>query len=809
MIPLLKIKLITFLTLCFSVVCHSQQRSYVYISGTAKEGSGKPLENVAVTTDDLKSGSYSDKDGVFTLRLPRDSAMHTLTLSLTGYEVRQIAVTCDKDYQLGEIVLREKTVSLNEITITAVSDKAGAGMVSIPVREFAFIPSPSFSIEAVIRTLPGVSSNNELSSSYSVRGGNYDENLVYVNGIEVYRPFLVRSGQQEGLSFINPDLVESVLFSTGGFNASYGDKMSSVLDIKYRKPDRNRGSVSAGLLYNSAHIEGITGNGNVSFLGGVRYKSSRLMLNTLDSKGDYEPVFIDIQGVISVKTGKRSELSLLGSNSSNIYNFLPGSRESRFGTEAEAYRLFVLFEGMERNRYESRNVALTWDYNPGITSHKFIVSWFGAAERETFDIRGCYCLNVLDKNTGSENFTDTLLNIGTGSFLSHARNRLSANVFSANYSGTIRAHNLILSWGIKSRSETTDDRIREWKMVDSAGFSLPYKTGEELYLSSFITAVNHTTKWITEIYGLSEVNFGNNIRKYTINTGVRGIYNSFTGEILAAPRLSLKLDFKNNYSLWLATGFYFQPPFYREMRYPDGTVNNSIRSQKSFHTVAGISRSFKAGERPFKFSAEIYNKILSDIIPYRLDNVRIVYDGQNSASGFSRGIELRLNGEFVEGAESWFALSLMDSKLRIPGSVDRMFPSPSQQTVILNIYFQDYLPGNPAYRAHVNISFASGLPVTSPFNNRYDQYHRMPAYRRVDLGMTRVFRPSPRSGTERSRIFREIVAGIEVFNLLDINNTVSYFWVKTVNNYSGSSRQFAIPDYLTGRSLNIRLAAYF
>ncbi|NMC39910.1 MAG: TonB-dependent receptor plug domain-containing protein, partial [Bacteroidales bacterium] len=712
------------------------------------------------------TGTYSDSGGAFVLKLPRDSATRVINFTLTGYEPLRITVVCSKNYSLGEIIMNEKSVNLNEITVTAVTETAGAGMVSIPVKEFIFMPTPTYSVEAMLRTLPGVASNNEMTNSYSVRGGNYDENLVYVNGIEVYRPFLIRSGQQEGLSFINPDLVESVLFSPGGFSASYGDKMSSVLDIRYRKPSENRGSVSAGLLYNSAHIEGISTNRKISFLGGVRHKSSRLMLNSLDSKGDYEPVFIDIQGVLSIKTGKVSGLSLLGSTALNIYNFLPGSRESRFGTEAEAYRLFVLFEGRERNRYESRNAAMTWDYNPGNTSHKFILSWFGASETEKSDIRGYYSLNVLDKNTGSENFTDTLMNIGTGSFLSHARNSLGANVFSAGYSGTLNVPNLVMKWGLKSRRENIRDNIREWKMVDSAGFSIPYNKGEELIMSSYISAGNNIGRWITEAFAETELRYGNSLRKYIATAGLRVTYNNYTGEILASPRVSFKTDFRDKYSVWLASGLYYQPPFHREMRYPDGSINPLIRSQRSFHTVAGMSHSFMAGDRPFKFTAEIYNKILSDIIPYRLDNVRIIYDGENSASGFSRGIELRLNGEFVEGAESWFSLSVMDSKLRIPGSIDRMFPSPSEQTVILNIYFQDYLPGNPSYRAHINISFATGLPVTSPFNSRYDKFHRMPPYRRVDLGMTRVFRQPLKSADGRTSIFREIVAGIEVFNLL-------------------------------------------
>jgi len=780
----------------------------IVINGIIKDTTGIPVGNAAVIISELNAGTYTDLNGFFSLSVPADEKHHILKVSVTGYESKTIAIVCNRSVNLGEIYIKRKITGLEEITVTAESKQAGAGMIKISPKDFSMIPSASGSFETVLKTLPGVSSNNELSSQYSVRGGNFDENLVYINDIEIFRPFLIRSGQQEGLSVINPDLTGSVLFSPGGFGVTYGDKLSSVLDITYRHPTELRASVSAGLLYNSVHFEGINPSGKISWLTGIRYKSSRMMLKTLDSKGDYLPVFADFQSLVTMNTGKNSELSIFGTYSSNTYNYIPRSRESKFGNEAEAYRLYVLFEGREKDLYRTWNTALTWKYSGKKSVHKIIASYFGTNEKETFDIRGYYSLNMLDKNTGSENMVDTSMNIGAGSFLSHARNRINANFFAIKYSGSLDvSNNLSFRWGIKASNEMIKDNIREWKMVDSAGFSIPHNTGNELYIYSLIKGNNNITNRICEAYGETRATLKKETYKTLITGGIRSIYSSFTSEFYACPRFSARVEMNGGISVWLASGAYFQPPFYREMRFPDGTLNNNIKSQKSWHVVTGISYDFKAWERPFRFTAEIYNKKLSGIIPYRLDNVRIIYEGDNLTSGYSRGIDMRLYGEFVEGAESWFSLSFMDSKLKMPGIIEGMFPSPSEQTVNCNIFFQDYLPGNPGYRAHINISFITGLPVISPFNNRYDQYHRMPSYRRVDLGITRVIKGNSSTGTPG--ILKEMIVSVEIYNLLDINNTVSYFWIKTVNNQSGQSRQFAVPDYLTGRSLNFKVKALF
>jgi hypothetical protein len=659
--------------------------------------------------------------------------------------------------------------------------------------------------------MPGVASRNELSTQYSVRGGSYDENLVYINDVEIYRPFLIRSGQQEGLSVINPDLAGSVIFSPGGFDCSYGDKMSSVLDIRYKRPVSPKGSLNLGLLTSSIHYEGISKDSKISYLAGLRYKSSRLMLKTLDAKGNYNPVFTDLQSLVTYRTGSHSVLSFLGTFSSNRYNFEPESRTSSFGTEAAAYQLYVLFNGSEKDTYIAWNTAVGWELSKkGVNSHKFMITAFGADEQEFYDIRSSYSLRSLDLNSGSENFSDSLMNIGIGSMLDHARNRLKADIITVSYKGQNSWRHGILYLGIRAKKTNISDKIREWTRVDSAGFTVPWNK-ESLDLTSLIVSDTKLTYVSYDSYLMNSSSFQLRRGRININSGIRGYFNSFTGEILLSPRLSAEIITGKKTSFHLKGGYYYQPPLYREMRYADGSLNNYIKSQRSIHEVLGMVYDFTAWQRPFRLTAEIYNKNLSFIIPYKIDNVRIIYTGENMASGYSRGLDLKVNGEFVPGAESWVSLSLMDSGLRIPSWNIRMFPSPSDQTLSLQLFFQDWLPDYPTIRAHLNLSFATGIPVTSPYNNRIDQYHRLPSYRRIDLGFTKLItlRKLKSSSFAPIRYFNEIIAGIEIFNLLDIRNTVSYQWISTVNNYEGQRRQFAVPNYLTGRSLNLRIAADF
>jgi hypothetical protein len=806
---LVKISFLLFLILSRGEYCFSFQQTP--IKGIVRDSVGNPVEKAVITIRSTTYGSYSDKDGRFILSVPAELKEITIDITCLGYRKTSKTIPSVREDTIIEIVLNSDVTDIGEVTVTGERKAEGVTMLRIPVSDFSQLPTASGGFEGLLKTMPGVNSNNEMSSRYSVRGGSYDENLVYVNDIEIFTPFLIRSGQQEGLSFINPDMISSVSFSAGGFNSSYGDKMSSVLDIKYRKPVKNAGSVSLGLLLSSAHLEGISRNGRWTWLLGARYKSSKLMLKTLDSKGDYQPVFADIQSLVNFKTGKRSDLTLLLAYASNIYNYIPQSRTSNFGTESLAYQLYVLFEGREKDRYGTMNSVLTWEVSGenGI-KHKFLVSSFNSNERESFDIMGYYSLSSLDKNAGSENFSDSVMNIGIGNFHNHARNRLSATILSAGYKGERDYGSLKLVWGLHARHDRFDDRIKEWTKVDSAGYSIPFNTSE-LKVSSLISASNLIEKWqydgYTEVSGTIPTAQGS----LSLNGGLRGFYDTFTDEFLVSPRISAGLKTSGDWTFRLAAGLYIQPPFYRDMRFHDGTINTNIISQKSFHTVFGVTYDFKAWERPFRLTGDIYNKVLRDIIPYKIDNVRLIYTGENSAEGYSRGIDIRLNGEFVPDAESWISVSIMDSKLKIPGVSDVSFPASYDQTFSTNIFFQDYLPGYPAWRAHINIAFATGIPVFSPFTDSFEHYRRLPSYRRVDLGITRIIK-GKNSHLKPGGFFdhfREIKAGLEVFNLLDINNTVSYFWVKTINNLSGKSRHFAVPNYLTGRSLNLKISASF
>jgi hypothetical protein len=809
MISLFKISgfILLIITLSGEIALSQQAR----IKGIVTDSINNPIETASISLSGTTTGTYTDKSGSYLLYIPSGNNELTIVFSHVGYKTQRKNIRSDQQEIIVNITLSEEITGISEVTVSSGRNAFSSTLMRIPVKDIRLLPSASGSFEAILKTMPGVSSNNELTSQYSVRGGNFDENLVYVNDVEIFRPFLIRSGQQEGLSFINSDLIASVKFSSGGFSAMYGDRMSSVLDITYRKPVSQKGSVNPGLLTSSVHYEGVSKNQRLSYLIGMRYKSSRLMLKTLDSKGNYRPVFADIQSLINFKTGNRSNLSFLTTFSSNTYNFIPQSRESSFGNEATAYRLYVLFEGGEKDKYNTWNNVLTWELNEKDNfNQKIIISAFNSSEKESFDIRGWYSLNSLDKEYGSENISDSLMNIGIGSWLSHARNRLSVNIFSAAYKGEKKWDKGSLNWGLKIRNDNFNDKIKEWTMVDSAGYSIP-SNSVSLLMTSLIKSENSLNNWLYDTYIQGSKHFLAGYHKVSLNAGVRALYDSFTKEFLISPRGSAAIEAGKNMSLYLSGGVYCQPPVYREMRYPDGSLNRQIKSQKSIHTVLGMNYYFKAWGRPFSLTTEIYNKVLSDIIPYKLDNVRILYSGENSAKGYSRGIDFHLTGEFVPGAESWISLSLMDSKLEIPSRNIGQFPSPSDQTFNMNIFFQDYLPGYPTWRAHINIAFVTGIPVISPYNDRYNEFHRLPSYRRADLGITKIIKGgnSAFTGGKLLKYFDNVFAGVEIFNLLDINNTISYLWIKTVNNMDGQMRQFAVPNYLTGRSLNFRLSATF
>jgi len=781
----------------------SQDKS---ITGRITDTAGVALSYVTVYIPVSGSGAFSGTDGQFTVPFPDDKQRFNIIFSLIGYKADTLLLESSYAGLPLKITLFSDTVELRGVEVKAVrTDNITA--ISVPVVAGMVIPSVTGGVEAVITTLPGVASFSELSSGYSVRGGSYDENLVYINDVEVYRPYLIRSGQQEGLSRINPDLTSSVTFSPGGFSAAYGDRMSSVLEIRYREPEAWEASMSLSLLTSSMHAGARSRNGKFYFIAGARYRTNALLLNTLDVSGQYEPRFADIQAMAGYRPGTKTQITLSLWGSSNRYTFIPQSQTTTFGTTAEAFKLFAWFEGGERDRYDNGGGAVTLDFrhNDNLSS-KIILSGYLAAENENFDIRGAYSLTALDKTEGSENNPDSLLNAGVGSWLSHARNKLSTGMVSIAYKGSADAWGSRFEWGLTARHRHHDIKVNEWTRVDSAG----YTTGtsdDDLSLTSFIDHSNDIRSIISEAFVINRTNFSLAGRACELNAGIRAAWDTYNSEALLSPRLSLSMALSHRVSAYISAGAYHQPPGGREMMMQADDMSPVLRAQRSLHLIAGMHYDFMAWERPFRFTAEAYGKFFDRLVPYTVDNVRLIYYGGNIAEGYSAGLDFRVNGEFVKGVESWFSLSFMKSEMNIPSYNSGWYPSPFDQRVNFSIFFQDYLPGHPDFRAHINIAFGTGIPTSPPEKEQWDIWFRMPPYRRVDIGFSQVIVGGDRR--DPGPVIKELTAGLEVFNLTDIRNTISYTWIRTVRNSEGKSLGYAVPNYLTSRSLNLKITARF
>jgi hypothetical protein len=619
-------------------------------------------------------------------------------------------------------------------------------------------------------------------------------------------------------------MVSSIHFSSGGFETRFGDKMSSVLDIRYRKPIEFGATVTLSFLGGNVHVEDISKNGKFTYNAGFRYKTSQYVLNSLETKGDYNPEFYDFQTYFTYKATKKLDFDFLGYYSLNSYQFVPVNRKTSFGTIDEALNLNIYYDGNEKDRFETYLGAFTSNYNPNENlSFKFILSAFKTFEEETYDIQGQYFLNELDNTIGSETYGDSIMNIGIGTFLNHARNYLTASVYSVSFNGGYYKSNNRLRWGAKYNYEVIDDEISQWKMLDSAGYSLPYNGSSiELYESARATNSiysNRVTAYIQDTYNRK---LANNADFY-LNFGLRAYYWDFNKEFNVTPRMSLsyKPDWKKDMLFRFASGLYYQPPFYKEMKNAEGVVNQDIKSQKSMHFVLGNDYTFSAWNRPFKLTTDIYYKILRDLIPYKIDNVHLEYSAENMAKGYAYGIDFKINGEFVQGIESWASLSLMQTKEDIKGDSfinsegETIYPGyysrPTDQLVNFSMYFQDYLPMNPSYRMNLSLHYGSRLPFSSPEKDRYDQVYRMKPYKRVDLGFSKVIIKKEKEFKTGSflNVFEDMWISFEIFNLLDINNTISYMWVKTVNNQAGNASQYAVPNYLTSRRYNLKLTIKF
>ncbi|MDP4187790.1 MAG: TonB-dependent receptor [Bacteroidota bacterium] len=792
------------------------------IFGTITDINHQPLSSVTVKIEGEIAGTTTDRNGSFRLLVP-DLRPVIVVFSCVGYRTEKLKLFLNPNSRLMlnfSLSVAEKT--LDEVLISGHNDPAG-NWVRVGTKSFDLIPNPSGNIEELLKTMPGVASNNELSSQYSVRGGNFDENLVYVNDVEVYRPYLVHSGQQEGLSFVNSDMVSSVKFSAGGFDASYGDKMSSVLDVNYKRPTAFGGSVLAGLLGGAVHLEGLTKNNRLSYNIGLRYKSNQYLLNSLPVQGDYKPSFSDFQTFLTYRFSRSFNLEFLGNYSGNTYHFIPQSRNTTFGTYLNPLNLKMYYDGQEIDNYNLAMGALTANYHPDKRIFlKFILSANSSNEKESYDVQAQYWLNELDNTSGSITYGDSTMNLGMGSFLTHARNRFNLHFLSFSQLGSFGRSGNMIKWGFRCQSERVNDKMNEWEMVDSAGYSLPYD-GNLLVLERSVKADNtyHTIR--TSGYVLHNLWLKVGDAKIVTNIGLRASYWDFNHEFLLSPRAAISIvpKWERQVLFRFSSGCYFQPPYYRELRNRNGEVNYNIKAQRSVHFLAGCDYYLKINERPFILTAEAYYKKLSMLIPYTTDNLRTEYSALNNATGYTTGLDLRLYGEFVEGVESWASLSLMRSMEDIKGDyymdatghkVDiGSYPRPTDQLLNLSMFFQDYLPDNPSFKVFLTLFFGSPLPSTNPTSDRYDQIFRMPSYKRVDIGFSKMVTDenSRNKGITLFKAIKSIWLSAEIFNLLGVNNTVSNMWIKAVSNQQGISGEYAVPNYLTSRRLNLKVQIKF
>jgi hypothetical protein len=796
------------------------QSNNATLFGKVTDGTGKPLEFTNISIKYSTIGTFSNKNGEYLLRIPAKKPV-VIVFSMVGYRSVEKTITAEEEKRIEmNVTVEQVDMQIDEVQVTQ-HRRNKNNMDRIDSKYLTnMTDAGTGGVEALIKTLPGVSSNNELSSQYSVRGGNFDENLVYVNDVEVYRPMLVRAGQQEGMSFINSDMVSGIEFSSGGFDSKYGDKMSSVLDIKYRKPTTFAGSASASLLGANLELEGLSKNGKFSHITGFRYKTNKYLLGTLDEKGEYNPRFIDLQTYLTYKVNKVFDVSFLGNLARNQYNFIPQTRKTTFGTFNKAYNATVYFEGQEIDQFGTITGALIGNYHPGDNLNmKFIASAFSSKEEETYDVLGQYYLNELDKNLGSETLGDSILNIGVGTFLNHARNYLDATVYSLEHKGAYNSPNHLINWGIKASAELIDDRMNEWSLRDSTGYSLPYEQYNpdipydpeairELHL--FTTT---TTKYSMNSYrftGFLQDTYQIPIGKGSLyaTAGIRAQYWTYSDEFLLSPRGTLRYypDWNTNFVFHLSGGIYDQAPFYKELKDREGKIYPNTKAQRSTQVLFGSDYIFRAWSRPFKFTSEAYYKYMSNLIPYQVDNVRIRYMPELQATGYAAGLDMKVNGEFVSGIESWASMSLMKTEEDILNDGHGYIPRPTDQRLNFSIFFQDYFPGAPTWKMNLTAFYGSRLPTGPPNSEPYQSVFRIPPYRRIDLGFSKVL-ISQDHKTYRYKAFdsiKDMWLSLEIFNLLGINNTISYLWVQ-----NNQGDWFGVPNYLTQRKVNLKLTVKF
>lgn len=780
-------------------------QSKVRLHGKVTDANNDPVEFATVRIGGTATGTTTSLEGDYALTCARADTL-VVYFSCIGFrEVKKTLIDPQEDVTLN-VLLPMDTEVLSQVEIVELKKQTGS-VERLDISDIKRSPDASGgSVEAVLTTMAGVTGSNEMSSQYSVRGGSYDENSVYINGIEVYRPQLVSSGQQEGLSIINPDMVGAVGFSTGGFPAEYGDKMSSVLDITYRQPEAFEGSVSASLMGASLAIG--QGTKRFSQLHGIRYKKNSSLLSSMDTKGEYDPSFFDYQTSITGRINERMTVSLLGNISINRYLFTPANRTTTFGTSSDAKQFTVYFDGHERDRFETYFGALSldWRLSRG-TNLQLLGSGYLTNELVSYDISGEYWLDQAGtSDIGGE--------LGVGRYHEHARNRLKASVMALTLRGqTALNRNHTLSYGISVQGEKIMDRTREWELRDSAGYSLP--ANPDLLQMVYNLASHHDiSSTRMALWAQDAWKFTTGAGFFTLNAGVRLSHWSFNKETLVSPRVTLGFvpERHPGWAFRAATGLYYQAPFYKEFRMPvtdeagNQTIilNNQIKSQRSFHLIGGADYTFRSFGRPFRLSGEVYYKALSNLVPYEIDNLKIVYSGLNESSGHAVGIDMKLFGQFVPGSDSWVSFSLMNTTENLHGV---KVPRPTDRGYSFGLFFTDYFPKVPRLKFSLRGIFMQGLPSTSPRSSRDKGYFRMPPYKRVDAGLSYALISPAKEGETRAglkKYLKSVWLGVDLFNLLDITNVASYYWVTDVNDV-----QYAVPNYLTRRQINVRLSIDF
>ncbi len=801
--------IIFFSILVSSLFGLSAQAASVKIHGLITDENNEPLEFVSVRVDGTAIGATSGLDGKYSISAPESDTIRII-FSCIGYEESKRRLTDAKGEVAVNVKMQPKSYALVGVEVTDYQRQMDA-IQKIDIETTKLAPDATGgSVEGLLTTMAGVASGNEMSSQYNVRGGTYDENLVYINGIEVYRPQLVSSGQQEGLSIINPDMVGAIGFSTGGFSAQYGDKMSSVLDITYRQPEAFEGAASLSFLGGSLTL----GSSSKRFtqLHGVRYKSNASLLSSMEDKGEYDPRYFDYQTSMSYAFNKKLKVTFLGNVAINNYKFIPHNRTTTFGTSTDAKQFKVYFDGQEKDKFETWFGALNLTYSKNKKSeYSLLASGFLTNELVAYDISGEYWLD--QAGTASSSSSDDIGGeLGVGRYHEHARNRLKASVLSFGLRGKTGVNRHNLDYGISLNAEKITDRSREWELRDSAGYSLPFDPNI-LKVIYNLDSHNDLSSTRLAFYVQDTYRLPTSAGYLNMNGGIRMSHWSYNKEFLVSPRFSLGFvpDKAPRWSFRFATGLYYQSPFYKEYRRTivdgDGNnrieLNNNIKSQRSFQFILGTDYTFRSFKRPFKLTAEAYYKILGNLIPFEVDNLKVSYSGENSSSGYAMGIDFKLFGQFVPGSDSWISFSLMKTQENLNGV---KVPRPTDRRYSFGLYFNDYFPNYPRLKFSLKGIFSDGLPMTAPRQSRDEGYFRASSYKRIDVGLSYGLVTPDDKGHNRGILsnFKSVWLGVDVFNLFDISNVSSYYWVTDVNDI-----QYAVPNYLTRRQINLRLSIEF